>query len=89
MRNIKLTFHNLRWGKIGQAEVVKCLEKHDKPISRKQIAEELGYDVIKVSHTVKKLLDNDDIKCIELDRIQAGEMLKLGRPFRRTRFYYI
>ncbi len=70
-------------------EILECLEKHKQPVSRKQIANEIGYDVIKVSHLIKKLLDKNEIKCIELDRIQAGKMLGLGRPFRRTRFYYV
>ncbi len=74
---------------MGQAEIVKCLEKHKEPISRRTIAEETGYDVIKVSHLVKRLLINGGIKCIELDRIQAGKMLGLSSPFRRTRFYYL
>jgi len=74
---------------LGQDEIIRCLEKHKKPISRKQIAEEVMYDVIKVSHLIKKLLNKNEIKCIELDRIQAGIMLKLNRPFRRTRFYYL
>jgi DNA-binding MarR family transcriptional regulator len=74
---------------MGQAEIIECLEKHDKPISRKQIAEEIDYDVVKVSHLIKKLLNKNEIKCIELNRIQAGKMLGLDRPFRRTRFYYV
>lgn len=74
---------------MGQFEILECLKKHDKPISRKQIAKETDYDVIKVSHLIKKLLNKKEVKCIELDRIQAGELLGLGRPFRRTRFYYV
>ncbi len=74
---------------LGQDEIIKCLEKHKKPISRKQIAEEIDYPVVKVSHLIKKLLNNQEVRCIELNRIQAGKMLGLGRPFRRTRFYYV
>ncbi len=74
---------------MGQDEILKCLEKHKEPISRKQISEEIKYDVVKVSHSIKKLLDKKEIKCIELDRVQAGKMLGLGRAFRRTRFYYV
>lgn len=74
---------------MGMQEILECLEKYKEPISRKQIAEDLGYDVIKVSHLLKKLLSTGDIKCVEMDRIQAGKMLGLNRPFRRTRFYYL
>lgn len=74
---------------MGQTEILECLEKHKFPISRKQISEELDYDPIKVSHLIQKLLKKAEIKCIELDRIQAGKMLGLNRIFRRTRFYYV
>jgi len=74
---------------MGQQEIINCLKKYKKPVSRKKIAEQTGYDVIKVSHSIKKLLDKGEIKCIELDRVQAGKMLGFGRPFRRTRFYYL
>ena len=74
---------------MGQDEILKCLQKHKEPISRKQISDETDYNPIKVSHLIKKLLDNEDIKCIEMDRIQAGKMLGMKSPFRRTRFYYI
>lgn len=74
---------------MGQQEIVECLEKHNEPISRKQIAEETCINIIQVSHLIKKLLSHGEIKCIELDRIQAGKMLGLDRPFRRTRFYYV
>ncbi len=74
---------------MGQAEILACLENHDKPISRRQIAKEINYDPVQVSHLINKLLKSKEIKCIELDRIQAAKMLKLKRAFRRTRFYYI
>lgn len=74
---------------MGQAEIVECLEKHKEPIARRQIAKEIGYDPVKVSHLLKKLLNTGDIKCIELDRVQSAKLLGLKNPFRRTRFYYI
>ena len=74
---------------MGQDEIIKCLEKHDEPISRKQIADELGDDATKISHTIKKMLINGSVKCIELDRFQSSKKLGIDRPFRRTRFYYI
>ncbi len=74
---------------MGQAEVIEYLEKNKGPQSRKQIADAVGCDVTKASHIIRKLLDNKEIKCIEVDRKRAGKMLGLGRSFRRMRFYYI
>jgi len=74
---------------MGQGEIIKCLEKHKEPISRRHIAKEINYDVVKVSHLLKKLLSKGEIKCIELDRVQAGKMLGMKSAFRRTRFYYV
>lgn len=74
---------------MGQDEITKCLEKHNSPISRKQIADELEDDVTKISHTIKKMLINESVKCIELDRFQSAKKLGLEKPFRRTRFYYL
>lgn len=75
--------------RLGQGEIIKCLEKHKAPISRREIAEEIGDDVVKVSHLIRKLMDKKEVKCIEVDRVQAGKMLGLKSPFRRTRFYYV
>lgn len=75
--------------KMGQAEIIECLEKHKEPISRSQIAKEINQNPVSVSHSIKRLLKNNEIKCIELDRIQSGKKLKLNKIFRRTRFYYI
>lgn len=74
---------------LGQGEIIDCLRKHKEPISRRQIADELDWDVVKVSHLIKKMLENGGIKCIELDRFQSGKKLGLDRAFRRTRFYYL
>lgn len=74
---------------MGQAEVIEFLNKQKEPASRKQIADAIGCSPIHVSHTLKKLLDEKEIKCIELDRHQAGKLLGLDRAFRRMRLYYI
>ena len=42
---------------MGMQEILECLEKHKKPIARKQIAKDTGYHVIKVSHLIIKLLN--------------------------------
>jgi len=75
--------------KIGQAEIIDCLKKHKVPIARAQIAKETGYNPIKVSHLIKRLLINKEVKCTELDRHQSARVLGMDRPFRRTRFYYV
>ena len=74
---------------MGQEEVLECLEKKSKPTSRKEIAKDLDWNVIKVSHVIKKLLDNGDVEYVEFDRIKSGRLLGMGRPFRRTRFYFL
>ena len=74
---------------MGQGEVLEVLEKYKEPISRKEIAEELDCDPVKVSKALALLLTSGDIKCIELDRYQTAKRLGLKSPRRRTRFYYI
>ena len=73
---------------MGQDEIIRCLEKHsNNPISRKQIADELGDDVIKISHTIKKMLINESVKCIELDRFQSAKKLGLKRFVNARKFW--
>jgi len=74
---------------MSQSEVLEILKKHRKPVSRRQIAEELKDDPIKISKSLAKLLLAKEIKCIELDRYQTAKILKLKRVHRRTRFYYL
>ena len=74
---------------MGQCEVLECLKKHKEPISRKKIADEIGDNVVKVSHSITKLLSKREIKCVEYDRVKAGKMLGMKSAFRRTRFYYV
>lgn len=69
--------------------MLEVLRKHDKPISRRQIAEELNDDPIKISKALAKLLVVKEIKCIEMDRYQTAKMLGVKRIHRRTRFYYL
>ncbi len=76
-------------GDMGQAEILEVLEKNKKPMSRTQIAKEIKKDPIPVSKSIRKLLKNNEVKCIELDRHQAAKYLNMNRPFRRMRFYYV
>lgn len=75
--------------KIGQGEVMELLEKNKRPMGRTEIAKELGQTPEKVSHVIQALLRTKQIKCIEIDRYQAAKLLKLLKPFRRMRLYYI
>lgn len=69
--------------------MIDLLRDQEKPISRGQIAEELDWDPVKVSHVLKVLLKWDDIQCIEVDRYKAQKMLGTKKAHRRMRFYYL
>ena len=75
--------------KIGQQEIIEILEKHNKPISRREIAEELNIPAQIVSRHIQKLLLHNEIKCIEIDRNQARAYFKERLPSRRMRLYYL
>lgn len=72
-----------------QSLIIDVLIKSSIPLNRGQIAEQLGEDAIKISHSLKKLLRWKDIECIEVDRNKAAELLNSDSPLRRMRFYYI
>lgn len=74
---------------MGQYEILICLEKYDKPVSRRQICDDTGYEGSKVSHLLNKLLRAKEVRCIEYDRKQAGKALGMAGAFRRMRFYYV
>lgn len=74
---------------MGQDEVIDFLEKSEKPVCRRQIAEALKESPIKISHIVQRLIQTNQIKCVEFDRRQTAKALGLDRPLRRTRFYYL
>ena len=74
---------------MGQAEIIEVLLDSKKPLNRGQIAEIIGVDPIKVSHSLKKLLDWNEIECVEVDRNKSAELLNSKSPLRRMRFYYI
>ncbi len=74
---------------MSQSEVLEILKKHSKPVSRRQIADELKDDPIKISKALARLLIAKEIKCIEMDRYQTAKILGLKKIHRRTRFYYL
>ena len=71
---------------MSQEEVIEVLEKAEKPLSRKEIALLLGWRETKVTDTIRKLLQYGEIKCQEINRIQA---LKLYHCKRGMRIYFI
>lgn len=73
---------------MGQADVIKFLEGCNKPVSRKQIAEGLQEEAIKISHILANLLRWAEIEFIEY----SGEMVQKLAGYssgRRTRFYFV
>jgi hypothetical protein len=74
---------------MGQEEVLDLLEKENKPLSRTQIAEILKIDICNCSRTIKNLLTHNEIKAIEISRLEAKEMLKDNKIKRRMRLYYV
>lgn len=72
--------------KMSQADVIEVLEKIKKPLSRKEIAKELEYNEIRISHVLARLIKSRSIKIIEISREVA---LKQYNCKRRMRLYYI
>lgn len=73
---------------MGQTEVVKFLEGCDKPVTRRQIAEGLKEDPVKISHILADLLRWSEAEFIEY----SGEQVKKLAGYstgRRTRFYFV
>lgn len=73
---------------IGQAEVIDFLKECEEPVTRKQIAEGLDYDPIKVSHILRDLLRFNEVEFIELPRDKASELVGYVL-LRRTRFFFL
>lgn len=72
---------------MGQSEIIEVLNNSEKPLSGKELAKLVGQSFQgAVSIILKKLLDQKEIKCIELDRLQA---MKLYGSKRKLRLYYI
>lgn len=58
------------------------------PVSRRQIADKLGYDPVKVSHILRDLLKAKDVEFIEYSRDEASELVGYVL-LRRTRFFFL
>lgn len=73
---------------IGQAEIIDFLKTCDDPVTRKQIAEGLDCDPVKVSHILRDLLKFNEVDFIEYPREQASELVGYIL-LRRTRFFFL
>ncbi len=73
---------------IGQAEIIDFLKECEKPMTRKQIADGLDYDPVKVSHILRDLLKFKEVDFIEHARDIASELVGYVL-LRRTRFFFI
>jgi len=76
-------------GKMGQGEILEVLEKSKKPLSRSEIAIILNESGCNVSHHLKTLITHNEVKIIEINRIQAKVFFKEKSPSRRMRLYYV
>jgi len=76
---------------MGQAEIYNILEQASKPLSRQQIVRLTGFEPVRVSHLLNRLLNNEEINFVELDRNNVEKLLEENdvNPGRRMRFYYV
>ncbi len=73
---------------IGSAEVVNFLKTCDKPVTRKQIADCLEWDPIRVSRILKILVKYKEVNFIEHNQKSASELVGYILT-RRTRFFFL
>lgn len=73
---------------MGQGEVIDFLKECDEPVTRRQIAEGIDCDPIKVSHILPKLLKTKEVDFIEYAREKASELVGYIL-LRRTRFFFL
>ncbi len=73
---------------MGQEEVIKYLEKCEGPKTRKQIADGLDWEPVKVSHILRDLLKWKEVEFIEHSRDEASELVGYIL-LRRTRFFFL
>jgi predicted transcriptional regulator len=68
-----------------QEEIFELLIKIGKPLSRKEISVQLKLGDTHISRGLRKLLDANEICCIELDRKKARKIYGVKR---KMRLYY-
>lgn len=71
---------------MGQYDVLKVLEKYNKPLSRTEIANILKERPVKISAHINKLLKSNEIRFIEINTRKA---LKFYGSKRQMRLYII
>ena len=73
---------------MGQDEVINFLKGCDKPVTRKQIADGMNFDPIKISKILVKLLKWHEVDFIEHPTEEAAKMVDYPL-YRRTRFFFL
>lgn len=73
---------------MGQSEIIEFLKGCENPVTRKHIADAMGEDPVKISHTIKVLLRWGEIDFIEHPSDIASEIAGYVL-LRRTKFYFI
>lgn len=68
--------------------MIELLEKVKRPLSTREISDELGIAFALVSCNIKKLIKANEIKIIELTREEAAERYHSTNFKRRMRLYY-
>lgn len=71
---------------MGQAEIIKVLEKCKVPMSADELAKKLGTTKIKVCMDLAPMLKYNEVECIELKRELA---MKFYNCKRKLRLYYL
>ena len=74
---------------LGQEEILRLLEKKKNPVSCCEIAEELNVNRISVNNTLSKMIEHNEVKFIEISRIEAKEKYGDKAPLRRMRLYFV
>ncbi len=73
---------------MGQEEVIDFLKTCTEPKTRRQIAEALSCEPVKISHIIQDLIKWEEIRFIEHNRFKASELVGY-LLLRRTRFYFV
>ncbi len=71
---------------MGQQEVIEFLEKQPAPLTSGEIADAIGCSHSTVSRIIKKLMQYDEVKFVEINRYEA---IKRCGAKRRIRLYFI
>jgi hypothetical protein len=71
---------------MGQSDILKLLEKEEKPLPVGMIAKKLNENQKKISLLLSKLLKFNEVDCVEIDRLEA--LSKYGCK-RRLRLWYV